>query len=102
LNAADRVKFALQDGPMFPSELVETTGLALKTVKNALTKLREAETVLPTGTTNNTGAKQVSLVSPPLRDKDKDTPAGRESASRDGETFNELAEPALMGAQHEC
>src|SRR5919112_4298180 len=41
LNATERVKLALQGGPSYPWEIAEHTGLALKTVKNALTGLRK-------------------------------------------------------------
>jgi hypothetical protein len=49
LNAADRVKLALEGGPAYPWEIAEHTGLAVKTVKNALTGLRKQEVVEPTG-----------------------------------------------------
>src|SRR5215207_2747833 len=47
LNATDRVKLALENGPAYPSEIAEHTGLAVKTVKNALTGLRKQEVVEP-------------------------------------------------------
>ena len=53
LNATDRVKLALEGGPAYPWELAEHTGLALKTVKNALTGLRKQEVVEPTGEIEN-------------------------------------------------
>ena len=53
LNATDRVKLALRSGAAYPSELAEATGLAVKTVKNALTGLRKQEVVEPTGETEN-------------------------------------------------
>jgi DNA-binding CsgD family transcriptional regulator len=49
LNATDRVKLALEDGPAYPWEIAERTGLAIKTVKNALTGLRKQEVVERTG-----------------------------------------------------
>jgi hypothetical protein len=49
LNAADRVRLALEDGPAYPWEIAEHTGLAVKTVKNALTGLRKQEVVVSTG-----------------------------------------------------
>jgi hypothetical protein len=49
LNAAERVKLALEDGPAYPWEIAETTGLAIKTVKNALTGLRKQSMVEATG-----------------------------------------------------
>ena len=72
LNAGDRVKLALEAGPVFPSEIVEFTGLALKTVKNELSKLRKAKAIKPTGEREGQ-AEQVSLVSLPHGDGDRDT-----------------------------
>jgi hypothetical protein len=53
LNATDRVKLSLESGPAYPWEIAEHTGLALKTVKNALTGLRKQGTVEATGETEN-------------------------------------------------
>ena len=53
LNATGRVKLALESGPAYPWEIVEQTGLALKTVKNALTGLRKQKVVEPTGEIEN-------------------------------------------------
>jgi hypothetical protein len=53
LNSTDRVKLALEDGPAYPWEIAECTGLAVKTVKNALTGLRKQEVVEPTGEVEN-------------------------------------------------
>jgi hypothetical protein len=53
LNSTDRVKLAMEDGPAYPWEIAEKTGLALKTVKNALTGLRKQEVVEPTGEVEN-------------------------------------------------
>ena len=49
LTAPERVKLALQDGPLYPSEIVEATDVPAKTVKNSLTGLRKQGTVEPTG-----------------------------------------------------
>jgi len=65
LNAKERIKLALQDGPKFPADLATATGLALKTVKNRLGELRRAGLVEPTGRVEDQ-AEQVSLVSPSL------------------------------------
>jgi len=68
LNARDRVLLALEDGAAFPDDLVERTGLAKKTVKNALTKLHKAGKVAHTGNVDpRSQAQEVSLVSPPLK-----------------------------------
>jgi hypothetical protein len=49
LTARERVKLALQDGPLYPSEIAEATSVRVKTVKNSLTELRKQGTVEPTG-----------------------------------------------------
>src|SRR5215207_6285322 len=51
LTAPDRVKLALEDGPAYPWEIAEITGVPLKTVKNVLTGLRKQGMVEPTGKT---------------------------------------------------
>ncbi len=53
LNATDRVKLALENGPAYPWEIAEQTGLAIKTVKNVLTGLRKQEVVEATGEVEN-------------------------------------------------
>jgi len=40
LNSSDRILLALRDGPTYPEDLVEPTGVKLGSVKNALTGLR--------------------------------------------------------------
>jgi RecA-family ATPase len=62
LNSTDRVRLALEDGPKYPTDIAEGTGLAVKTVKNALTKLRKRGEVVPTGNVEHQ-AEEVSLVS---------------------------------------
>jgi DNA-binding transcriptional ArsR family regulator len=49
LNAADRIKLALEDGPAYPEELAEYTGINIKTVRNTLSTLRGAGEVEGTG-----------------------------------------------------
>jgi hypothetical protein len=63
LNSTDRVKLALKNGPAYPWEIAEHTGLALKTVKNALTGLRKQQVVEPTGEVENR-TEQVRLSVP--------------------------------------
>jgi hypothetical protein len=53
LTAPERIKLALQDGPLYPSEIAETTGMPTKTVKNSLTGLRKHGVVEPTGEKEN-------------------------------------------------
>ena len=63
LNATDRVKLALEQGPAYPWEIAEFTGLAVKTVKNALTGLRKQGVVEPTGEVEHR-TEQVTLSVP--------------------------------------
>jgi hypothetical protein len=76
LNARDRVKMALADGPMFPDAIADSTGFEVKSVKNALTTLRKNGEVEDTGNRSTTNAKEVRLTvvipSPHLRDGDDD------------------------------
>jgi AAA domain len=71
LNATDRVKLALENGPAYPWEIVEHTGLALKTVKNVLTGLRKQGVVEPTGEVENR-TEQVRLSVPASLYRDRD------------------------------
>jgi len=61
LNSTDRVKLALRDEAAYPDELAERTGLALGTVRNALTKLRRTAEVAATGEKRPGGQEQVTL-----------------------------------------
>ncbi len=63
LTAPERVKLALEDGPAYPWEITETTGVPLKTVKNVLTGLRKQGAVETTGQTEGQ-AEQVRLSVP--------------------------------------
>jgi hypothetical protein len=63
LNATVRVKLALEQGPAYPWEIAEFTGLAVKTVKNALTGLRKQGVVEPTGEVEHR-TEQVTLSVP--------------------------------------
>jgi hypothetical protein len=62
LNAGDRVMLALKDDPAFPADIVESSGMQLGTVKNALTDLRKRRLVEDTGEVEpHTKAKKVRL-----------------------------------------
>src|SRR5215211_7903472 len=62
LNAGDRVRLVLKDGPAFPSEIVEACGMPLGTVKNELTRQRKRGLVEYTNEKeSSTKAKQVRL-----------------------------------------
>ena len=49
LTAPERIKLVLQDGPLYPSEISEATGVPAKTVKNSLIGLKKQGMVEPTG-----------------------------------------------------
>lgn len=92
LNAVDRVKAALEDGPAYPDELAESTGLAFGTVKNCLTQLRKAGIVEETGETSRGQGKRVKLsssLSLPYRDNysDDSFPADKVSGYAGEEDF---------------
>lgn len=57
------MKLALENDPAYPWEIAETTGLAIKTVKNALTGLRKQSAVAATGEIENR-TEQVRLSVP--------------------------------------
>jgi hypothetical protein len=90
LNATDRVKLALEGGPAYPAEIAEHTGLAVKTVKNALTGLRKQEVVEPTGETENrTERVRLSVPASLSRYRDED---GDDRADLAGVLINERGE----------
>jgi AAA domain len=71
LTAPERVKLALADGPKYPWEIAEATGVRLKTVGNTLTGLRKQGVVEATGEKEGR-AEQVRLIVPtsqPYRDR---------------------------------
>jgi DNA-binding transcriptional ArsR family regulator len=63
LNAEDRVVAALEDGPAYPDEIADTTGLARGTVKNKITALKKAGRVETTREIRSQ-MEQVRLVAP--------------------------------------
>lgn len=63
LTATERVKLVLEDGPTYPWEVAEATGIPLKTVKNTLTGLRKQGVVEPTGEVEGR-TEQVRLIVP--------------------------------------
>jgi DNA-binding Lrp family transcriptional regulator len=77
VNVSKRILIALENGPMFPSELQESLGVALKTVKNRLSDLKKSGRIKETGVTSGQ-AQQVALagvpsVPIPIRDSTGDT-----------------------------
>jgi DNA-binding transcriptional ArsR family regulator len=64
LNAADRIKFALEDDPAYPEELAEYTGIPIKTVRNTLSTLRGAGEVEGTGEREGEGRSERVRLSP--------------------------------------
>jgi DNA-binding transcriptional ArsR family regulator len=98
LNAADRVKLALEGGPAYPWEIAEATGLAIKTVKNALTGLRKQELVEPTGEVESR-TEQVQLSVPASLSLYRDGDGDANDIRSEQEVF-ELAHEVLgNGAQ---
>ena len=67
-----RIITALEQGPKYPDELAEALGVEVKTVKNRLSTLRREGKIEDTGEKHKQ-ARQVSLVSPTIRDGDGDT-----------------------------
>jgi DNA-binding transcriptional ArsR family regulator len=78
LNSKDRVKAALEDGPAYPDELVETTGLPRSTVKNAVTALKKAGIVEITGEVENQKerVRLVAQVARPINGRAAGPPVG--------------------------
>ena len=84
LNAADRVMLVLVDGPAYPADVVDRSGVTLGTVKNALTDLRKRGLIEYTGEVEpHTKAREVRLtedgravtgVTPAHRERDGVTP----------------------------
>lgn len=67
MNSRDRVLKALEDlGTAYPEDIAEATGVARKTVKNALTALKNQGKVQLTGNTKGQ-AQEVSLASLPYK-----------------------------------
>jgi hypothetical protein len=61
LNGSDRVKLVLKEGPAYPNELAERTGMALGSVQNCITKLKKGGEIESTGEKKGR-AQQVRLV----------------------------------------
>jgi hypothetical protein len=93
LNATDRVRLTLEQGPAYPWEIAELTGLAVKTVKNALTKLRKQGLVEATGEVEKR-TEQVQLSVPaslhPIGDRDGDATKPEHNADDDLEEVRDL------------
>ena len=82
MNVKNRILLALEDGPMFPDELLEIVDAKPKTIKNKLSDLRKAGKVEDTGEVRDQ-SHQVRLTRPPsLRVPSVPNPIG----DRDGDT----------------
>ena len=82
LNASDRVLLTLKEGPSYPADIAEVSGIPLGTVKNELTQLRKRGLVEYTGEVQGQ-ARQVRLtedglsvtgVTDPIGSRDAVTP----------------------------
>src|SRR5215210_1980342 len=71
LNSKDRVVAALEDGPAYPDDLVEATGLSRGTIKNAITALKKAGSVEVTGVARGQmeQVRRVDLRTRPIKGK---------------------------------
>ncbi len=82
-TAVDKVRRALGHGPAYWEELTVLTGLAKRTVQNAITELKKRSEVEPTGERRGQ-AEQVRLVSSrpsTIRDRDRDATVEDQEAS---------------------
>jgi hypothetical protein len=59
-TAVDKILNALRNGPMYPAQIVEATGLEPKTVRNRVSDLRKASKVVNTGNREG-GAYEIQL-----------------------------------------
>jgi DNA-binding transcriptional ArsR family regulator len=113
LNARDRVIAVLEDGPAYPDDIQEATGLARSTVRNTLGALKKAGRVEPTGEMRGQ-FEQVDLVTSLYREKSPSHPASEATqdenlleAPRAPETVAELFAnppswmPAMIDKYHE-
>jgi DNA-binding transcriptional ArsR family regulator len=97
LNARDRVLAALEDGPAYPDDLVESTGLARSTIRNELNKLKKAGRVEKTGEARGQ-LEEIRLteladsLTHPIRGKSAKSPAGG-----DGLFADEGKPPSVAG-----
>ena len=97
LNAVDRVVAALQDGPSYPDEIAEATGLARATVKNNLGALKKAGRVEITGEVRGQmeQVRLADLVDLPIKEKSAKSTSSASSTTlvperADPETVAEL------------
>jgi len=98
MNVKDRILLALEDGPMYPDELLDIVGGQLKTIKNKLSVLRKAGKIQDTGEVRGQ-SQQVRLSHPPsLRVPGVPTPLG----DRDGDTPRTVAAEIYEAACGSC
>ncbi len=76
LNATDRIRYALKDGPAYPDDIAEATGLASATVKSTLSKLRKGGEVEATGERGKWGVEQVRLSFIPYKGNENENDPG--------------------------
>lgn len=94
LGAVERIKLSLRDGPKYPEELAEDTEIVLKTVRNTLSRLRNAGEVKPTGEKDGR-SEQVKLSVP------NPNPLYRDGTREDNKSGNDdRSEGEGSGAEH--
>ena len=98
LNSRDRVVAALEDGPAYPDDLVEATGLTRGTVKNAITALKKAGRVEVTGEVQGQ-MEQVRLAALAARPIKKSAASAAPETSTVAELF--ASPPLWLSAQVE-
>jgi hypothetical protein len=94
------VKLALENGPAYPWEIAEHTGLAVKTVKNVLTGLRKQEVVEPTGEVENR-TQQVRLCVPASLSLYRDGDGDDSEIQSQREVFELACEHSMNGYHRE-
>jgi len=99
VNTSKRILIALENGPMFPSELQESLGVTLKTVKNRLFDLKKSGRVRETGVMSGQ-AQQVELVSVPgvpipIRDSTGDTSTEVTTPTTEGSSPHTVDDPEV-------
>jgi DNA-binding transcriptional ArsR family regulator len=92
LNSKDRVVAALEDGPSYPDELVEATGLTRGTIKNAITALKRAGVVETTGEARGQ-MEEVQLVAPAARPIKKSATSAARDLAPEQRIMSMLASP---------
>jgi hypothetical protein len=96
LNAEDRVTAVLEDGPAYPDEIAEVTGLARGTVKNKITALKKAGRIEITGEIRSQ-MEQVQLVAPAARPIKGSAASATPQEDSPNSLFSSSTTPRVLG-----